>query len=160
MSVRSGVGFDVHPLVPGRPLVLGGVRVPYDRGSDAHSDGDVLAHAVIDAAIGGAGLGDIGMHFPSSDSAYEGADSMDLLRSANERIAAAGWQVTYVDATIVAEEPRLAPYVEKMEEMLSVCLGLGADSVNVKATTTDGLGFAGRREGIAAIAIATLESTQ
>ena len=160
MSVRSGVGFDVHPLVPGRPLVLGGVRVPCDRGSDAHSDGDVLAHAVIDAAIGGAGLGDIGAHFPSSDSAYEGADSMDLLRSAREKIAAAGWQVTYVDATIVAEEPRLAPYVEKMEEILSVCLGLDADSVNVKATTTDGLGFAGRREGIAAIAIATLESTQ
>ena len=160
MSVRSGVGFDVHPLVPGRPLVLGGVRVPCDRGSDAHSDGDVLAHAVIDAAIGGAGLGDIGAHFPSSDSAYEGADSMDLLRSAREKIAAAGWQVTYVDATIVAEEPRLAPYVEKMEEFLSVCLGLDADCVNVKATTTDGLGFAGRREGIAAIAIATLESTQ
>lgn len=160
MSVRSGVGFDVHPLVPGRPLVLGGVRVPYDRGSDAHSDGDVLVHAVIDAAIGGAGLGDIGAHFPSSDSAYEGADSMDLLRRARERIAAAGWQVTYVDATIVAEEPRLAPYVEKMEELLSVCLGLNADSVNVKATTTDGIGFAGRREGIAAIAIATLESTQ
>lgn len=160
MSVRSGVGFDVHPLVPGRPLVLGGVRVPYERGSDAHSDGDVLAHAIIDAAIGGAGLGDIGAHFPPSDPAYEGADSMDLLRCARRRIAAAGWQVTYVDATIVAEEPRLAPYVERMKEILSVCLGLDADSVNVKATTTDGLGFTGRSEGIAALAIATVESTK
>jgi len=160
VRVRSGVGFDVHPLVPGRPLVLGGVRVPYERGSDAHSDGDVLAHAVIDAAIGAAGLGDIGAHFPSSDPAYQCADSMDLLRRARQRIAAAGWQVTYVDATIVAEEPRLAPYVERMKEILSVCLGLDANSVNVKATTTDGIGFTGRSEGIAALAIATVESTK
>ena len=144
MPVRSGIGFDVHPLVAGRPLILGGVTVPHNRGLKGHSDGDALTHAVIDAALGGAGLGDIGTHFPSSDARYRGV----------------GWRVTYVDATIIAEEPKLSPYVMQMANTLSVHLGLDAKSVNVKAKTTDGLGFTGRREGIAALAVATLESVE
>ncbi len=160
MSIRSGIGFDVHPLVDQRPLVLGGVPIPYDRGLKGHSDGDALIHAIIDAMFGGAGLGDIGMHFPSSDPQYKGVDSMKLLSRSNELIAAHGWRVTYVDATIVAQKPALSPFVKRMVEALSVGIGLTVDSVNVKAKTTDGLGFTGRGEGIAAMAVATLESIE
>ena len=158
MTVRTGIGFDVHPLVAGRPLVLGGVTVPHFSGPKGHSDGDTLTHAVIDAALGGAGLGDIGAHFPSSDASYEGIDSLVLLERARDLIAASGWRVTYVDATIIAEEPKLSPFVSRMAKKLSARLGLDENSVNVKAKTTDGLGFTGRREGIAALAVATLES--
>ena len=160
MTVRSGIGFDVHPLVAGRTLVLGGVTVPYFSGLEGHSDGDTLAHAVIDAALGGAGLGDIGTHFPSSDSRYEGVDSMVLLERTRDLLAASGWRVSYVDATIIAEEPKLSPFVTRMAKNLSDHLGLESSTVNVKAKTTDGLGFTGRREGIAALAVATLESVE
>ena len=160
MTVRTGIGFDVHPLVAGRPLVLGGVTVPHFSGLKGHSDGDTLTHAVIDAALGGAGLGDIGTHFPSSDPRYRGVDSMVLLESTRDLLATSSWRVTYVDATIIAEEPKLSPFVMQMEKNLSARLGLDANSVNVKATTTDHLGFTGRREGIAALAVATLESVE
>ena len=160
MTMRSGIGFDVHPLIASRPLVLGGVAVPHFSGLKGHSDGDTLTHAVIDAALGGAGLGDIGTHFPSSDERYEGVDSIALLRATRELLADSGWRVTYVDATIIAEEPRLNQFVSQMANNLSVALGLDANMVNVKATTTDGLGFTGRREGIAALAVATLESIE
>ncbi len=160
MTVRTGIGFDVHPLVADRPLVLGGVAVPHFSGLKGHSDSDTLTHAVIDALLGGAGLGDIGTHFPSSDVSYKGVDSMVLLDHTCALIGAAGWRVTYVDATIIAEEPKLSPFVMRMANNLSVRLGLDANSVNVKAKTTDGLGFMGRREGIAALAVATLESIE
>ncbi len=160
MTIRSGIGFDVHPLVVGRPLVLGGVTVPHFSGLKGHSDGDTLTHAVIDAALGGAGLGDIGTHFPSSDERYEGVESMVLLEETRDLLSASSWRVTYVDATIVAEEPRLNQFVSQMANNLSTALGLDANSVNVKATTTDHLGFTGRREGIAALAVATLESIE
>ena len=160
MTVRTGIGFDVHPLVSGRPLILGGVTVPYFSGLKGHSDGDTLAHAVIDAALGAAGLGDIGTHFPSNDASYEGIDSLVLLERTRDLIAASGWRVTYVDATIIAEEPKLSSFVMQIASNLSARLDLDADSVNVKAKTTDGLGFTGRREGIAALAVATLESVE
>ena len=160
MTVRTGIGFDVHPLVGNRPLVLGGVTVPHFSGLKGHSDSDTLTHAVIDALLGGAGLGDIGTHFPSSDASYKGVDSMVLLDRTRALIGAAGWRVTYVDATIIAEEPKLSPFVTRMANILSARLGLDANSVNVKAKTTDGLGFLGRREGIAALAVATLESVE
>lgn len=160
MTVRTGIGFDVHPLVADRPLVLGGVTVPHFSGLKGHSDSDTLTHAVIDALVGGAGLGDIGTHFPSSDTSYKGVDSMVLLDHTCALIVAAGWRVTYVDATIIAEEPKLSPFVTRMANNLSARLGLDANSVNVKAKTTDGLGFMGRREGIAALAVATLESVE
>lgn len=157
MSIRSGIGFDVHPLVKGRSLVLGGVTIPHDEGLEGHSDGDVLTHAVIDAMFGGSGLGDIGTHFPSSDPRYKGVKSLSLLDRSSELIAADGWRVTYVDATIVAQKPALSPFVKQMKDALSGQLGLDAGAVNVKAKTTDGLGLIGREEGIAALAIATLE---
>ncbi len=160
MTVRTGIGFDVHPLASGRPLILGGVTVPHFSGLKGHSDGDTLAHAVIDAALGGAGLGDIGTHFPSSEARYEGVDSMVLLDRTRDLLTASGWRVTYVDATIIAEEPKLSSFVMQMASNLSARLGLEANSVNVKAKTTDGLGFTGRREGIAALAVATLESVE
>jgi 2-C-methyl-D-erythritol 2,4-cyclodiphosphate synthase len=160
VSARSGLGFDVHPLVYGRSLALGGVSIPHDRGLKGHSDGDALVHAVIDAMLGGAGLGDIGRHFPSSDPQYKGVDSMELLSSSNELVTVAGWRVTYVDATIVAQKPSLSPFVKQMERVLSSRLGLDANAVNVKAKTTDGLGFTGRGEGIAAMVVATLESIE
>ena len=136
------------------------MTVPHFSGLKGHSDGDTLTHAVIDAALGGAGLGDIGAHFPSSDARYEGVDSMVLLEHTRNLLATSGWRVTYVDATIIAEEPKLSPFVTRMAKNLSVHLGLETSSVNVKAKTTDGLGFIGRREGIAALAVATLESLE
>jgi len=159
MTSRSGIGFDVHPLIEGRPLILGGVAVPHDRGLDGHSDGDVLAHAVIDAILGGAALGDIGTHFPSSDGRYAGARSLDLLVETVQKAAEAGWRTAYVDATIIAQRPVLSPFVDMIKRELCSSLGLPPTDVNVKATTTDGLGFTGRGEGIAALSVATLEPT-
>ena len=156
MSWRSGIGFDVHPLVHGRPLVLGGVTVPFQQGLAGHSDGDVLTHAVIDALLGGTGLGDIGTHFPSKDPRYKGIDSMLLLRRTMDLVAEGGWQATYVDATIIAERPTLQPFLGDIKEGLAACLGLDLGSVNLKAKTTDGLGFVGRGEGIGSLAVATL----
>ena len=160
MTARTGIGMDVHPLVEGRPLVLGGVTVPFARGLDGHSDGDVLVHAVIDAMLGGAGLGDIGTHFPSSDSKTKGIASSELLRQTVGTLADGGWQTLYVDATILAERPVLRPYMAQIKQSLAAFLRLDADSVNVKATTSDRLGFIGRGEGIAALAVATVDRAE
>jgi len=155
--VRIGHGFDVHALVAGRRLVIGGVEIPHDRGLGGHSDADVLLHAVIDALLGAAGLGDIGRHFPDTDPAHRGADSRALLREALAKVRSAGYAVVNVDATIIAEAPRMAPHIPAMVANLAADLGLGADRVNVKAKTTERLGFAGRGEGIAAEAVALLD---
>ncbi len=160
MSSRTGIGVDVHPLVFGRDLVLGGVSVEFEKGLFGHSDGDVLVHAMIDALLGAAGLGDIGTHFPSGDSRFEGIASTDLLRQTVGLVAAGGWQATYVDATIIAERPILGPSIPQIQANLATHLTLDRTLVNVKATTTDGLGFTGRGEGIGALCVATLEPSQ
>jgi 2-C-methyl-D-erythritol 2,4-cyclodiphosphate synthase len=156
MTVRIGNGIDVHALVVGRSLVLGGVTIPFERGLDGHSDADALLHAICDAVLGALGAGDIGAHFPDSDPRYKDADSRALLRTVWQRAIAAGYTLGNVDATIVAEAPRLAPYIRQMTGNIAADLGADIERVNVKATTTDGLGFAGRREGIAALATVLL----
>lgn len=157
MTTRSGIGFDVHPLVEGRPLVLGGIEIPYERGLAGHSDGDGLIHAVIDAILGAAALGDIGTHFPPGDDRFKGIASTELLFQTLALVERTDWRVTFVDATILAERPILAPYMSDIRRSLAAALQLPADGVNVKATTTDGLGFLGRGEGIGTLAIATVE---
>ena len=157
MTTRSGIGFDVHPLVENRPLFLGGIEIPYERGLAGHSDGDGLIHAVIDAILGAAALGDIGTHFPSSDDSFKGIASTELLLRTLAVVEQTDWRVTFVDATILAERPILAPHIGDIRRSLAAALNLPADGVNVKATTTDGLGFLGRSEGIGALAIATVE---
>lgn len=149
---RIGNGFDVHALVPGRRLVLGGVSIPFDRGLEGHSDADVLLHAICDAILGAIGDGDIGRHFPDTDAAYKGADSRVLLRHVWKRAGDAGFALGNVDATIIAQAPRLAPYIPLMVINIAADLATAAAQVNVKATTTERLGFAGRGEGIAAMA--------
>ena len=157
MTIRSGIGIDVHPIVEERALILGGVTIPFDKGLAGHSDGDVLIHAVIDAMLGGAGLGDIGTHFPSSDPQYKGIASTELLSATADLLAGHCWRTTYVDATILAERPVLKSFMDEIKQNLAASLGLEPDSINIKATTTDGLGFLGRGEGIGALAIATIE---
>ena len=154
--MRIGQGFDVHALVADRELVIGGVRIPYEKGLEGHSDADVLIHAICDALLGAAALGDIGRHFPDTDPRYRGADSRVLLRSVEKKIAAAGYLVANVDATIIAQAPRMAPHVAQMCRNIAEDLGVLVGSVNVKATTTEQLGFTGRGEGIAAQAICLL----
>ena len=157
MSVpRIGQGYDVHRLVAGRPLILGGVTVPFERGLLGHSDADVLLHAVMDALLGAAALGDIGHLFPDTDPRYAGADSRELLREVAKVLAEAGYAVGNVDATLVAQRPRIAPYVPQMRENLASDLGLALDAVSVKATTEEGLGFTGRGEAMAAHAVALI----
>jgi 2-C-methyl-D-erythritol 2,4-cyclodiphosphate synthase len=155
--MRIGQGYDAHAFEDGRRLVLGGVEVPHARGLGGHSDGDVALHALIDALLGAAALGDIGGMFPSSEPAWEGANSLDLLRRAHARVRDAGFAVSNVDVTVVAEAPRLAPHVAAMRDAIAGALGMGVAAVSVKATTTDGLGFTGRGEGIAAFAVVLLE---
>jgi len=155
--MRIGQGFDVHALVTGRRLVLGGVEIPFDRGLAGHSDADVLIHAVIDALLGAAALGDIGGHFPDTDDRYRGADSRKLLREVGAKLAQAGLRVCNVDATVIAQAPRLAPHIDAMISNLASDLRLAQGRVNVKATTTETLGFTGRGEGIAAMAVALVE---
>ena len=157
MGFRIGQGFDVHALVPGRRLVLGGVEIPYERGLLGHSDADVLAHAVTDALLGAAGLGDIGRHFPDTDARFAGADSLVLLAEAVRRVREAGYSVGNVDATIVAQAPRMAPHIGEMNARLARAIGVAVGQVNVKARTTERLGFEGRSEGISAHAVALLE---
>lgn len=159
-GLRIGQGFDVHALVAGRRLVLGGVEIPFERGLEGHSDADVLVHAVIDALLGAAALGDIGRHFPDSDERYRGADSRALLREVGAKLMQAGLRVCNLDATVVAQAPRLAPHIDAMTSNLATDLGLARDRVNVKATTTEKLGFTGRGEGIAAMAVALVESIE
>jgi len=154
--MRIGQGFDVHALVPGRKLILGGVDVPYERGLEGHSDADVLLHAITDAILGAAALGDIGRHFPDTDPAFRGADSRVLLREAATRVRNAGFAVINVDATLIAQAPRMAPHIPAMVANIGADLGLPASQVNVKAKTTERLGFTGRGEGIAAEAVALL----
>ncbi len=157
--MRVGIGYDVHPLTENRPLVLGGVTVPHTSGLDGHSDGDVLTHALIDALLGAAALGDIGTHFPSGDEQWRGASSVDLLAKTRVLLHEAGFGVANVDATIVAQAPKLAPYTQTMRELLAQALDVDPSNVSVKATTTDRLGAIGRNEGIAAVAVALINST-
>jgi 2-C-methyl-D-erythritol 2,4-cyclodiphosphate synthase/2-C-methyl-D-erythritol 4-phosphate cytidylyltransferase len=152
-GMRVGLGYDVHRLVEGRPLILGGVRVPHERGLLGHSDADVLTHAVMDALLGAAALGDLGQHFPDTDPAYAGADSLELLRQVARKVADQGFRVLNVDAVVIAEQPRLARHLSAMRERLAEALGCPREEVGVKATTTEGLGFAGREEGLAAQAV-------
>jgi 2-C-methyl-D-erythritol 2,4-cyclodiphosphate synthase len=154
--MRVGQGFDVHALVVDRRLIIGGVTIPYERGLLGHSDADVLLHAVTDALLGAAGLGDIGRHFPDTAEEYAGADSRVLLRHTRTLVAGAGYAVVNVDATIIAQAPKMAPHIAAMVANIAADLGVDAGSVNVKAKTTERLGFAGRGEGIAAEAIALL----
>jgi 2-C-methyl-D-erythritol 2,4-cyclodiphosphate synthase len=157
-ELRVGIGVDAHALAAGVPLVLGGVEIESPRGLAGHSDGDVIAHALIDALLGAAGLGDIGSLFPSGDAAWEGASSLDLLKRAAADISAAGWELVNADCVLVGEEPRIAPLREQMRARLAEACGVEPERLNVRATTTDKLGFTGRGEGLAATAVALLRS--
>jgi 2-C-methyl-D-erythritol 2,4-cyclodiphosphate synthase len=159
MSVRIGQGFDVHALVPGRKLIVGGVEIPFDRGLLGHSDGDVLLHAICDALLGAAGLGDIGRHFPDADERLRDADSRNLLSATAARLHERGFRVVNVDATIIAQAPRMAPHVAAMTACIAQALGVAGQQVNIKAKTSERLGFTGRGEGIAAQAVALIEAT-
>jgi 2-C-methyl-D-erythritol 2,4-cyclodiphosphate synthase len=156
MQFRVGTGFDVHALVEKRPLILAGVQIPYEKGLLGHSDADVALHALMDALLGAAGMGDIGKHFPDTDAKYEGADSRRLLRIVVEMLRTDGWQVNNADVTIIAQRPKLAPHIAAMRELVAKDLGIMEDAVNIKATTTEKLGFTGRGEGIAAEAVASI----
>lgn len=156
--MRIGHGYDVHRLVEGRELILGGVKIPYEKGLDGHSDADVLYHAVSDALLGAAGLGDIGLHFPDTDLAYKGADSGKLLRIVGEKIKAAGYCVGNIDVTMIAQKPKLRPYIEQMQANIAACLEIAIGRVNVKATTEEHLGFTGDGSGMSCHAVCLLES--
>jgi len=158
--VRVGYGFDVHRLVAGRPLFLGGVEIPHTLGLQGHSDADVLLHAVCDALLGAAGLGDIGEHFPDTNPAYKGVASLTLLAETGRMVKERGFFVENLDATIIAQKPKIAPYRDRMAENISRALGIEPGRVNVKATTTEGLGIAGREEGMAAACVALIEETK
>ncbi|MDX8410381.1 MAG: 2-C-methyl-D-erythritol 2,4-cyclodiphosphate synthase [Mariprofundaceae bacterium] len=156
MSFRIGQGFDVHAFAAGRRLILGGVHVPHPQGLAGHSDADVLCHAIADALLGAAGLGDIGRHFPDTDLSFKDADSLELLAQVGEKLAIQGWNVVNIDATVVAQSPRLADYIAAMCGNIAKVLHLDVSQVNIKATTTEKLGFTGRGEGIATMAVALL----
>lgn len=158
--MRIGHGYDVHRLVSGRKLILGGVGIPFEKGLDGHSDADVLTHAVMDALLGAAAMGDIGKLFPDSDDRYLGVSSLLLLNAVGERLRAAGWRPGNIDATIVAQRPKLAPYTDAMRENIARELGIAPDDVSVKATTEERLGFTGSGEGIAAHAVCLIEKTE
>lgn len=155
--MRIGHGYDVHRLVPGRELILGGVKIPYELGLDGHSDADVLLHAVSDALLGAAGLGDIGRHFPDTDPKYKGADSLVLLNIVGQKVAQKGCRVSNIDVTMIAQKPKLKDYIARMEENIASALGLDPERVNVKATTEEKLGFTGTGEGMACHAVCLLE---
>jgi 2-C-methyl-D-erythritol 2,4-cyclodiphosphate synthase len=157
--VRVGIGYDVHPLKPGRVLILGGVRIEHPAGLDGHSDADVLTHAVIDALLGAAGLGDIGTLFPADDPSFKDASSLELLSTAADAVRAAGYRVVNIDATVIAEEPRLQPHLLQMQQNLSMGTRIHLGHVSVKATSPEGLGALGQRAGIAAQAVALIEET-
>jgi 2-C-methyl-D-erythritol 2,4-cyclodiphosphate synthase len=156
MKLRVGQGFDVHALVEGRPLVLGGVTIPFDRGLKGHSDADVLIHAVMDALLGAAGLGDIGQHFPDQDAQYKNIDSRILLRQTQVLLAEHQWEIQNIDATLMAEAPKIAPYKMQMVKNLSADLHITPEQIHIKATTTEQLGFVGRQEGMACLAVALI----
>ena len=156
MDFRVGIGFDAHPLAAGRRLVLGGVDIPYHLGLSGHSDGDVLVHAIMDALLGAAGLGDKGVHFPSSDPRYKDISSLTLLEAVARLVEQEGWRISNVDATMLAQKPKLAPFIQTMREQAGKALAIPVDRVGIKVTTTDYMGFVGREEGIAACAVASL----
>ena len=156
--MRIGMGYDVHKLVENRDLILGGVKIPYEKGLLGHSDADVLLHAIMDALLGAAALGDIGKHFPDTDPAYKGASSMELLKQVGALIEQKLYVVGNIDATIIAQRPKMAPHIEKMRENVAEALGIEKDQINIKATTEEGLGFTGSGEGISSQAIAALET--
>ena len=155
--MRIGHGYDVHKLVEGRDLILGGVKIPYEKGLLGHSDADVLLHAVSDALLGAAGLGDIGRHFPDTDPRYKGADSLELLRIVGRKVRAAGYRVSNVDVTMIAQRPKLKDYIDRMKENIASVLEIAPDRVNVKATTEEHLGFTGSGEGMSCHAVCLLE---
>jgi 2-C-methyl-D-erythritol 2,4-cyclodiphosphate synthase len=156
----SGIGYDVHRLVEGRPLILGGVEIPHSHGLDGHSDADVLCHAIADAILGAIGERDIGHHFPNSDPSIRGISSLEIIRKAADLVAAQGGRVLNIDASLVAEAPKIAPHLAAMKENIAGALGIAAKRVGVKATTNEDLGFIGRREGIAALAVASVELSE
>ncbi|GAB2182275.1 2-C-methyl-D-erythritol 2,4-cyclodiphosphate synthase [Denitratisoma sp. agr-D3] len=158
LQFRVGQGFDVHALVTGRPCIIGGVTIPFDKGLLGHSDADVLLHAVTDAILGAAGLGDIGRHFPDTDPQWKGADSRVLLRGAAAKVRAAGWAVANVDCTVICQAPKILPHAAAMAANIAADLGIAPEQVNIKGKTTEQLGFTGRGEGIAAQAVALLQS--
>lgn len=155
-DIRTGIGVDSHALGPDRRLVLGGVEVPHDRGLVGHSDGDVLVHAIMDALLGAANLGDKGQHFPSSDEQYRDISSLLLLERVGQQVESLGWRIANVDATMLAQRPRLGPFIPEMKDRTAAALAMPVERLSVKVTTTDHLGFTGREEGIAAVAIATI----
>ncbi len=156
MSVTTGIGWDSHRLAEGRSLIIGGVTIPHDRGLAGHSDADVLSHAIIDALLGAAALGDIGTHFPDSDERWRGADSLALLRAVVAMLGERGLAIAHVDATVIMERPKLGPHRDAIRAALREALGVEAGAISVKATTGEGMGFVGREEGVAALAVATL----
>ena len=158
--MRVGIGYDVHPLTPGCKLILGGVEISFDKGLSGHSDADVLTHAIIDALLGAAGLRDIGKHFPPEDPRYKDISSLALLEEANKLLKAKGFKVGNIDAVVVAEQPKISPFIDDMRSRIGSTLGIDSGQVMVKATTTEGLGFIGRVEGIAAYAVALVEETK
>ncbi len=153
METRIGIGYDVHKLVENRPLIIGGVKIEHEKGLLGHSDADVLIHAVMDALLGAAALGDIGMHFPDTDPEYSGADSAELLRRVGELLKNEGYSISNIDSIIAAQAPKMAPHIKKMRENIAAALNIEPGRVSVKATTTEGMGFEGRREGISAQAV-------
>jgi 2-C-methyl-D-erythritol 2,4-cyclodiphosphate synthase len=158
--MQFGIGFDIHPLVAGRKLVLGGVEIPFDRGLDGWSDADVLTHAVIDALLGAAAMGDIGMHFPPGKPEYQNVSSLKLLAEIKVKMAANGWQINNIDATVIAEKPYLREYIDMMRERLQQTLGIPRGHVSVKASTANQVGALGNEEGIAAMAVASIQKTK
>jgi 2-C-methyl-D-erythritol 2,4-cyclodiphosphate synthase len=156
--IRVGHGYDVHRLVEGRPLILGGITIPYEKGLLGHSDADVLTHAIMDALLGAAALGDIGAHFPDNDAAYAGADSVELLKKVIALLNGRGYHPGNIDATVLAQAPKLKPFIPAMREVLAAACGLPLDAISVKATTEEGLGFTGSGEGIAAHAVCLIET--
>ena len=158
--MRVGMGYDVHRLVPERDLIIGGVKIPYEKGLLGHSDADVLLHAIMDALLGAAALGDIGKHFPDNDPAYKGADSLMLLGRVGEILSEEGYVIENIDSTIIAQKPKMAPHIEQMRRNIADTLGLDISRVNVKATTEEGLGFTGTGEGISAHAVALIMSVE
>jgi 2-C-methyl-D-erythritol 2,4-cyclodiphosphate synthase len=155
-GVRTGIGYDVHRLAPDRPLILGGVEIPHERGLEGHSDADVVLHAIVDALLGAAALGDIGSHFPPGDPRYRNASSVRFLTATRSMVEEAAYRISNIDCTVIAETPRILPFSRAMRETIAAALGLTAEDVSIKATTNEGLGSIGRGEGIAALAVATI----